>query len=435
MQIVTVGLDCNEAPVEIRERISFTPHRLAAAYQALLALPSVQEAAILSTCNRVELYVYGGDDLSGTLYATLKDFLGDFHHTPTEIFESYLFFLSGPEAVRHLFEVASGIQSMVVGEAQIQGQVREAIEHARRLGASGRVLDAFFRAAITTGKRARTETAIGENGVSVSFTAIELLEEKIGSLEGKHALVIGSGKTGRLTGQILLDKKVSDLTLVNRDLGNACETARQLGLTEENIRAFEALVPALSEADVVITSTAAPHPVVLRAHLETAMAARGEDRPIYIVDIAVPRDVEPDAAQVPGVRVWDIDGVNVLAEANKARRSGEVGHVREIVAEELADFMAWLGALTVVPTITTLRQHADTIRKNELHRTIQALGDVSDREVRLLEDLTSRIVNKLLHEPTLRLKEVANSTEADRYAEVVRHLFSLNGVNSVNGTH
>jgi glutamyl-tRNA reductase len=324
---------------------------------------------------------------------------------------------------------------MVVGEAQIQGQVREAIEYARRLGASGRVLDAFFRAAITTGKRARTETAIGENGVSVSFTAIELQEEKIGSLEGKHALVIGSGKTGRLTGQILLDKKVSDLTLVNRDLGNACETARQLGLTEDNIRAFEALVPALTEADVVITSTAAPHPVVLRAHLETAMAARGEERPIYIVDIAVPRDVEPDAAQVPGVRVWDIDGVNILAEANKARRSGEVGRVREIVTEELADFMAWLGALTVVPTITTLRQHADTIRKNELHRTIQALGDVSDREVRLLEDLTSRIVNKLLHEPTLRLKEVANSTEADRYAEVVRHLFSLNGANSANGTN
>jgi glutamyl-tRNA reductase len=153
------------------------------------------------------------------------------------------------------------------------------------------------------------------------------------------------------------------------------------------------------------------------------------------VDIAVPRDVEPDAAQVPGVRVWDIDGVNILAEANKARRSGEVGRVRAIVSEELADFMAWLGALTVVPTITTLRQHADTIRKNELHRTIQALGDVSDREVRLLEDLTSRIVNKLLHEPTLRLKEVANSTEADRYAEVVRHLFSLNGANSANGTH
>jgi glutamyl-tRNA reductase len=435
MQIVTVGLDCNKAPVEVRERLSFTPHRLAAAYSTLLALPSVQEAAILSTCNRVELYVYGGDDLSGDIFGDLQTFLSDFHQTPIEIFESYLYFLSGPASVQHLFEVASGIQSMVIGEAQIQGQVRETIEQARKLGASGRVLDALFRAAIATGKRARTETAIGENGVSVSFTAIELLEEKIGSLEGKHALVIGSGKTGRLTGQILLDKKVSDLTLINRDLGNACETARQLGLTEDSIKAFDYLVPALTESDVVITSTAAPHPVVLRAHLETAMAGRGEDHPIYIVDIAVPRDVEPEAAQVPGVRVWDIDGVNILAEANKARRSGEVGRVREIVSEELADFMAWLGALTVVPTITNLRQHADTIRRNELNRTIQALGDVSDREVRLLEDLTSRIVNKLLHEPTLRLKEVANSTEADLYAEVVRHLFSLNGANSTNGTN
>lgn len=434
MQIVTVGLDCNKAPVEVREKISFTSHRLTAAYNALLALPSVQEAAILSTCNRVELYIYSGDELISDVFSELRTFLSDFHQTPVEKFAPYLFFLNGAQAVQHLFEVASGIQSMVIGEAQIQGQVRDAIEQSRKLGGAGRVLDALFRAAISTGKRARTETTISESGVSVSFTAIELLEEKIGSLEGKRALVIGSGKTGRLTGQILLDKKVSDLTLINRDLGNACETARQLGLTEDSIKAFDCLIPALADADVVITSTAAPHPVVHRAHLEVAMAGRGEDRPIYIVDIAVPRDVEPESAEVPGVRIWDIDGVNVLAEANKARRSGEVWRVKEIVQEELADFMAWLGALTVVPTITTLRQHADTIRKAELNRTIQALGDVTDREARLLDDLTCRIVNKLLHEPTLRLKEVANSTEADRYAEVVRHLFSLNGVNISNGT-
>lgn len=433
MQIVTVGLDCNKAPVEIREQISFTPHRLAAAYNALLALPSVQEAAILSTCNRVELYIYSDADLTYDVFGELRAFLSDFHHAPEPNFAPYLFYLNGQQAAQHLFEVASGIQSMVIGEAQIQGQVRDAIEQARKLGGAGRVLDALFRAAISTGKRARTETTISESSVSVSLTAIELLEEKIGSLEGKRALVIGSGKTGRLTGQILLDKKVSDLALINRDLGHACETARQLGLTEDSIKAFENLIPALAEADVVITSTAAPHPVVHRAHLETAMAERGEDRPIYIVDIAVPRDVEPEVAHVPGVRVWDIDGVNILAEANKARRSGEVGRVKEIVQEELADFMAWLGALTIVPTITTLRQHADTIRKNELSRTIQALGDVSEREARLLDDLTSRIVNKLLHEPTLRLKEVANSTEADRYAEIVRHLFSLNGVN-ISGT-
>ncbi|MDB5082398.1 MAG: Glutamyl-tRNA reductase [Chloroflexi bacterium] len=434
MQIVTVGLDCNKAPVEVREKISFSPYRLNDAYNALLALPSVQEATILSTCNRVELYIYTENDLGSDIFSDLRVFLSDFHQTPEEIFSPYLYFLTGTAAVQHLFEVASGIQSMIIGEAQIQGQVREAIEQARKNGGAGRVLDALFRAAISTGKRARTETTISESGVSVSYTAIELLEEKVGSLQGKQALVIGSGKTGRLTGQILLDKKVTDLTFINRDLGNACETARQLGLAEDSIKAFDCLVPALAEADIVITSTAAPHPVVHRAHLELAMAERGEARPIYIVDIAVPRDVEPESAEVPGVRVWDIDGVNILAEANKARRNGEVGRVQEIVQEELADFMAWLRALTVVPTITTLRQHADTIRKNELNRTIQALGDVSDREARLLEDLTCRIVNKLLHEPTLRLKEVANSTEADRYAEIVRHLFSLNGVNISNGT-
>jgi glutamyl-tRNA reductase len=434
MQIVTIGLDCTKAPVDVREKISFAPYRLNEAYTALLALPTVQEATILSTCNRVELYIYTTNELTSDVSSDLQTFLSDFHQVPGAVFSPYLFVLTGPAAVQHLFEVAGGIQSMIIGEAQIQGQVREAIEQARKNGGAGRVLDALFRAAISTGKRARTETTISESGVSVSFAAIELLEEKIGSLEGKKALIIGSGKTGRLTAQILLDKKVSDLTLINRDLGNACETARQLGLDLESVKAFDCLEPALAEADIVISSTSAPHAVVRRGHLEEAMAGRGEGRPIYIVDIAVPRDVEPDSAEVPGVRVWDIDGVNALAEANKARRSGEVGRVREIVQEELADFMAWFGALAVVPTITTLRRHADTIRKAELSRTIQALGVVSDREARLLEDLTCRIVNKLLHEPTLRLKEAANSTEADHYAEIVRHLFSLNGVNIGNGT-
>lgn len=433
MEIVTIGLDCKRAPVEVRERLSFPQPRLAEAYDALINGLCVGEVAILSTCNRVELYALSEHATQADTFSELRSFLSRFHGIDEAVFAPYLFQLTGRAAIQHLFEVASGIKSMVLGEPQIQGQVREAIDLARKHGAAGRVLDALFRAAISTGKRARTETAISENGISVSFTAVELVEEKIGTLEGKKALVIGTGKTGRLTAQILLDKRVAGITFINRNLAHARETAHMIGLDDAPVLGFDGLVEALSEADVVIACTSAPDAVVSCADLEAAQARRDATRAIYMVDIAVPRDIEPEASAIAGVRVWDIDDIKVQAEANLLRRTNEVGRVKAIVQEELDDYMAWLGALAVVPTITTLRQHADAIRKAELTRTFAALGVVSDREARLLEDLTSRIVNKLLHEPTLRLKEAASSSDAGRYAEVVRHLFSLQGV--TNGTN
>ncbi len=428
MELVTVGLDCKRAPVEVREKLAFPHHRLEDAYKHLLTIPIISESAILSTCNRVELYVLSAHAGQTETFAALRSFLGEYHEIEEVQFEPYLFYLTGQAAAQHLFEVASGIQSMVVGETQIQGQVREAGELSRKHGGAGRVLDAFFRAAISTGKRARTETTISESGVSVSFAAIELLEHHMGSLEGKTALVIGAGKTGRLTGQILLDKKISQLTFINRDLDHARETARLINAVDTRIVGFEGLDQALAEADIVIGCTAAPDVVVTRAHVEAALAGR-ENRPIFMVDIAVPRDIDPETSQVAGCQVWDIDDINGLAEANLARRGSEVGRVQAIVQEELDNFMAWMGALAIVPTITTLRRHADSIRKAELNRTMHALGEISDREARLLEDLTSRIINKLLHEPTLRLKE-ASSSDAGRYAEVVRYLFSLQGVSN-----
>ena len=428
MEIVTVGLDCKRAPVEVREKIAFPMRLLAEAYDALAAKAPIAEIVVLSTCNRVELYALSGHANQAEAFTALRAFISEFHQIDEAEFSPYLFYLTGRAAVQHLFEVASGIQSMVVGETQIQGQVREAADLARKYNGAGRVLDALFRAAISTGKRARTETSISESGVSVSFTAIELLEERVGSLEGKNALVIGAGKTGRLTGQILLDREVANLTFINRDLERARETVRLIGAENARIMGFEGLSEALAQADLVIACTSAPHSVVTRPHLERVMAERGFNHPIYMVDIAVPRDIDPEVSEVPGVHVWDIDDIKEMAETNLARRNAEVGRVRTIVQEELDNFMSWLGALAIVPTITNLRQHADAIRRAELSRTIHALGEVSEREARLLEDLTSRIINKLLHEPTLRLKEAASSTDAGRYAEVVRHLFSLQGV-------
>ncbi len=427
MEILTVGLDCKKAPVQVREKISFTVSQLEAAFEMLNATAFVQEAVILSTCNRVELYVVSEHRSQSDAFAAIRSFISNFHAVTEIEFAPHLYYITGRKSVQHLFEVASGIQSMVVGEAQIQGQVRDAIEFSRKYGGSGRVLDAMFRSAISAGKRARTETTISESGVSVSYTAAELLEERAGSLEGKAGLIVGGGKTARLTGQILLDKGVSQLSFVNRDLQKVQELTMHLGMVDPDIGGYDRLTEMLSRADVVITCTGAPSAVLHRSHAEAAILGR-ETRPLYMVDIAVPRDIEPEVRGVPGVRAWDIDDVKVIAEANLARRQNEVGKVRAIVQEEVEDFLHWFGALAVVPTITGLRQHADVIRQAELKRIKNAFGELDARQSGLLDELAARIVNKLLHEPTLRLKEAASSSDAGRYAEVVQHLFALQGV-------
>jgi glutamyl-tRNA reductase len=427
MEIIAIGLDCKAASVDIREKLSFSPERIGSALSMLTGMAFIGEAAILSTCNRVEIYALSEHATQADTYAELRGFLSQFHELPEEAFVPYLFQLNGRAAVEHLFEVASGIQSMVVGESQILGQVRDAIDLARKHGGAGRVLDALFRAALSTGKRARTETAIGESSVSVSYTAVELLEQKAGSLKGKTALVVGGGKTAYLTGQILHDAGVGSLLFVNRTIEKAAEIARTIGSDPQQVFGLESLTACLTQADVVISCTSASEPIITANQVATALVGREEVRPLYMVDIAVPRDIEPEAATVVGANIFDIDDVKAVAEANLARRWAEVDKVRAIIQEELRDFMAWMGALAIVPTITGLRARADEIRKIELNRTMRSMGNLDPHQLNLLEELTTRIVNKLLHEPTLRLKEVASSSDAGRYAEVVQYLFSLQG--------
>lgn len=427
MEIITIGLDCKRASVEVREKLSFPPTRIGDALTTLTGMAFIGEAAILSTCNRVEIYALSEHAAQTDTFEQLRGFLSKFHGVDEAEFVPYLYYLNGRAAVQHLFEVASGIQSMVVGEPQILGQVRDAIEAGRKQGAAGRVFDALFRAAISTGKRARTETTISESGISVSYTAVELLQNKAGTLKGKTGLVVGGGKTASLTSQILLDAGVSRLLVANRTVEKAQELAASLCVETTNVFGLDRLSECLALADVVISCTAADEPVIKAAHVTTALQERGQTRPLYLVDIAVPRDIEPEASQVVGANVFDIDDVKAVAEANLARRYGEVGKVREIIEEELNDFMAWLGALAIVPTITGLRARADEIRKLELSRTMRSIGPLDKHQTQLLEELTSRIVNKLLHEPTLRLKEAASSSDAGRYAEVVQYLFSLQG--------
>lgn len=426
MEIITIGLDCKKAPVEVRERLSFHEESIVAALSDLTSTAFIGEAAIVSTCNRVEIYALSEHAAQSDTFAELRAFLSRFHGYAESEFADYLYYLNGRAAVQHLFEVASGLQSMVLGEPQILGQVRDAIELARKHGSAGRVLDALFRAALSTGKRARSETAISESGVSVSYTAIELLENKAGSLKNKTALVVGSGKTANLSAQILLDAGISRLVFANRTTEKAQELASSLQVADCQIFSLDALCEALTIADVVVSCTAAPQPVITAAQVAEVMQSRVM-RPLYMVDIAVPRDIEPETRQIGNVFAFDIDNVKAVAEANMARRYAEVGKVQAIVEEEVKDYMAWMGALAIVPTITGLRARAEEIRQMELGRTLRSFGEVDKHQAHLLEELTTRIINKLLHEPTLRLKEAASSSDAGRYAEVVQYLFSLQG--------
>jgi glutamyl-tRNA reductase len=261
--------------------------------------------------------------------------------------------------------------------------------------------------------------------VSVSFNAVELLRQKLGTLKEKVGLVVGSGQTARLTAQIMLSNKVSDLIIVNRNPEKGRALAEQLGTDPQQVYPLPRLPHALAQTDLVISCTGAPHAVIQPAETAHAMTRRSQ-RPLYMVDIAVPRDIDPEVREIPGVFAWDIDDIKKISEENLDKRRAEVHHVQGIVLEEVETFMRWLGALAVVPTITNLRQHADEIRRAELERVRHAFGDLTERQAALLDELTNRIVNKLMHGPTTRLKEAASTRDAARYAEVVQYLFALN---------
>jgi glutamyl-tRNA reductase len=426
MEIMVAGLDCKKAPVYVREKLSFAGERLGEALNLLTAKSFIEEAVILSTCNRTEIYLLAEHSFRQELQDQIIEFISHFHQIAVEEFIDYIFIYSGRDAVTHLFEVASGIQSMVVGEAQIQGQVRDAVELGRNYGTVGRVMDAFFRGAISTGKRARTETSISENGVSVSYAAVELLARDCGSLQNRVGLIVGGGQTARLTAQVMLSHGVKELHFANRTPEKVQELVQQLNLENSNIFSLDQLHHAVKHADLIIACTGAPHYLLHHSHVSRIMPER-DHRPLRIVDISVPRNIEPAVSEIDNVTLWHIDHIKTLVDENMERRLAEVSRVRGIVVEEVEEFMAWHGALVVVPTITTLRRHADQIRRGELERIRNCFGDLSERQAGLLDELTSRIVNKLLHAPTTRLKQSANGSDAGRYAEVVKYLFALQG--------
>ena len=415
-QIVVLGLNHKWAPLVLRECLAFPPHELGQGLESIRRY--VPEGAILSTCHRVELYAAAPS--AARAAAGLKRFWSEQRAVSTWEFEPHLYTLTGRKAVEHLFAVACGLDSIVIGEPEILGQVRVALRESLEHRTSGRVVSALFRHAVTTGRRARTETGIGRSPSSVSSAAVELARQTFGDLSLSQVLLVGAGKMGELAARHLLDKGVAGIKVV----GRSAERARELALRCGSNVAMSRLEDALQQCDIVITCTSAPHYVVRKEMIERTMVER-RGRPLFIIDIAVPRDVEPAAGDVPGVHLYNIDDLESAVATNLGERRAEAEKVEPIIQQEADRFQSWLSTLSVFPTIKALRRRAEEIRRSELDRTAAVLSRLPEADRQRIEALTLAIEKKLLHNTITLLRKQAASGDGRETDLAVRRLFGL----------
>ena len=419
MSVVVVGLNHRTVPLALLERVTIDDARLPKALHDVLSQDHVSEAVVLSTCNRTEVYVVA--EKFHPAYGDLRTFFSELAFADPEELAGHLYVHDADAAAGHLFRVASGIDSAVVGEAEILGQVRRAWDIAQTENAAGSQLNLLFRHALEVGKRARTETGIGRHVASVSTAAVAMAAQHLGSLEGRSILVMGAGEMGEGMVRALASNGVSDIRIANRTWENAADLAERLGGTAIRLADLDA---ALSEVDLLLTGTGANSMIIEHADIERVMRARG-DREILVVDVAVPRDVDPAAADIPGVTILDMDDLRAFAEAGMAERRREVASVEAMCGEELERFLAVSSAREVAPLISRLHEQSDEIRLAELERLRARFGDLDERQLEALDSLTKGIVAKLLHQPTVRLKDAAGSPRGERLAEALRDLFEL----------
>ena len=392
------------------------------ALTALRDYDGVVEAAMLSTCGRIEIYAELVDYESGT--EQLKRFLSNFRHAGVAYdIDSYLYTLLGRQAIDHLLRVATGLDSMLIGEAQILGQVKDAYVQAQRARSIGASLHQLFRGALTAGKEARSRTAIGRHSVSIATAAVEMAKSHVGDLNGKHVVVVGAGKMGRAAAH-RLKLEGARLVILNRSHERASELIDEIGRGHSG--ALSQLSGALRDADVLITSTGASHFVLDYAKATEVMSSRS-DRPLFIVDIAVPRDVDPEAAQIPGVALADIDSLSAVVDESLESRRSAVPYVEEIIEEHVRRLVSWYESRSAVPVIASLMQKADAIRDAEVQRLFSRCPELSERARMLIVGMSMTIVSRLLHGAVVRIRESASSKadEALLHARIVDELFDL----------
>ena len=426
--LLALGISHKTAPLELRERLALTEGRAAGVLNDLRSHEQVSEAAAISTCNRTELYVVVTDPVEAENVA-LGALSRQAGIRPTELIES-LYSYRGIDAARHLYRVAAGLDSMIVGEAEIQGQVKRAYELALVEGATGAILNRLFRGALAAGKRARDETRIGEGSISVPSAAVELATRTLGDLSGRHVLLIGAGETAELTAQALTQRGVETVFVANRRFDRAIGLAERFGGAAVRL---EDLPAQLGAADIGVSGTNSPHHIVEREELELVAAAR-EYRPLLLIDLAVPRDIDPSCREVTGVVVRDVDDVQQIADRNATGREVESRGAEVIVAAELARFERWLGSLEVLPTVASLRLRADDIVGRVIAENIGRFEDLSHADRIRVEAMARSIASRLLHEPTLRLKRAAEESDAYQQVAALRELFGLDAGTEPEGT-
>jgi glutamyl-tRNA reductase len=417
MQLLVVGTSHHHSSVELRERLSLDRDHGIQLLERLAG--GGAEAVALSTCNRCCLYLAGEDVEASRRHAVSE--LGRIAGVPPESLEAHLFVKLEAEAAHHLFRVTSGLDSLVPGEAQILGQVRTAYELADTAGSAGPILHRLFRQALHVGKRVRSETGIGENPASVSSAAADLAGRVFDDLARRRVLLIGAGKMGELAAANLLSRGVTDIVVANRSLERAYLLAARIGGCAIGLGA---LGDELANADVVISSTGSQD-LVLHADTVAAALRRRRGRPMFFIDIAVPRDLDPSINGLDGAYLYDLDDLEQVVEQSVAGRRGEAARAERIVLAEVDEFRAWWASRDVVPAIVALRARAEEIRRGELARLAPRLAELSPGERKVVESLTAQIVNKLLHAPTVRLKEAAATADGQTYAQTVRELFGL----------
>jgi len=419
MHIITIGINYKTAPVEVRERVAFEPSELADAMQQLKDEKSILENIIVSTCNRTEVYAVVDQLHTGQYY--IKRFLLNYFGLQEDELSPYLTIKTEREAIQHLFYVASGLDSMIIGETQILGQIKDSFQLSQDNNCTGTIFNQLFKQAITFAKKVHSETAIGENAVSVSYAAVELSKKIFSDLNDCHVLIVGAGKMGNLALQNLYSNGIKKITVINRTVENAVNLAAQFNGIGKG---FNELEESLKTADIVISSTGAKEYVITSSMINRIEKSR-KGKPLFLVDIAVPRDIEPSIHKIGNVFLYDIDDLQGIVADNLAEREKEAVKIKEMIITEIENFNQWVNMLGVVPVISALREKALSVQAETMESIQRKLPNLSERDLKVLQKHTKSIVNQLLRDPIMKVKEMGISNNSGAELTLFKEIFNL----------
>ena len=417
--LILVGVNHKTTPVEIREKLAFTKGKIEESVDRLLNFPDIIEHTILSTCNRVEIYARANGQNSAI--QSIKQFICDFHGLSAVQLEEHFYSYSNEAAIEHLFRVSSSLDSMILGEAQILGQVKDAYSLAKDLRSTGLVLNQLFEKAFSIAKKVREETGIAERSVSISSAAVELAQKIFDDLENHTVMLVGTGEMAELAAKHLISYGVKTVYVTSRTYERAANLARTLNGSALD---FEAFKNELYRADIVITSTSASSFIITKDMVAKAIHER-KNKPIFFIDIAVPRDIEPDVNDLENVYLYDIDDLHVVVSANMKEREKESENAMHLISQEVNKFNNWLGTLDAVPTIVEIRKRVENIGNQEMERTLKKISHLSEEDKKIIYQMKNSMINKILHKPTIKLKQKTQSEDGHVYLKAIRHLFHL----------